>query len=212
MGRNRYNKRSKPESIKNDFLNYVDTNTNKIEIEGMEKMGKTLEIDIYTDIFITYFFFRCDCKNMESVSETEYLQGLEYFNCNTLEEVKNQINYVREDLLDFQSNEFKEFYKFLFTFNASKILSIDIIEVYFQNLFYNKYPITKEFIQFLKETKQGLNKDQWECFLDFILYEGNEFPKNYDCGSFYPLIYDKFYEWYCDLHKIPREKNEDDEC
>ena len=78
--------------------------------------------------------------------------------------------------------------------------------------FYNDYPITKDFIQFLKETKQGLNKDQWECFLDFILYEGNEFPKNYDCGSFYPLIYDKFYEWYCDLHKIPREKNEDDEC
>ena len=63
MGRNRYKNRSKTESIRNDFLNYVDTNTNKIEIEGMEKMGKTLEIDIYTDIFITYFFFRCDCKN-----------------------------------------------------------------------------------------------------------------------------------------------------
>ena len=41
--------------IKRDFMNYADPKTKKITEDGYEKMGKTLGIDIYTDIFITYF-------------------------------------------------------------------------------------------------------------------------------------------------------------
>ena len=45
--------------IKKEFVNYSNLKTKKIEQEGMEKMGKALGIDIYTDLFITYFFFKC---------------------------------------------------------------------------------------------------------------------------------------------------------
>ena len=115
------------------------------------------------------------------------------------------------------SNEFKDFYKFLFVFNTmntSKILSLEVVEVYFKNLFYNKFAISKDFINYLKAIKcNGLNKDQWECFLDFLLDHGTTFPKKYTCDAYYPIIIDQFYEWYCDLKKIPRKKKEyeDDE-
>ena len=42
--------------IKSDFKSFADPKVKKIKVEGMEKMGKVLGIDIYTDIFIAYFF------------------------------------------------------------------------------------------------------------------------------------------------------------
>ena len=54
----RYGKKKLDENLmKRDSANYADMKEKKIKQEGMEKMGKTLGIDIYTDIFITYFFF-----------------------------------------------------------------------------------------------------------------------------------------------------------
>ena len=47
-------------SLKKDFMNYANPKNKKIDQDGMEKMGKTLGIDIYTDIFITYFFLDVD--------------------------------------------------------------------------------------------------------------------------------------------------------
>ena len=197
--------------MKKDFEKYADSKTHKIDINGMEKMGTTLEIDIYTDIFITYFFYRCNCQSIEEVSESEFIKGLRYFDSNSLNDVKSKIPKIRKSLHDFNSKNFKDFYYFLFIFNSSKLLSIDIVEVYFKDLFYEDYPISGDFIKFLKETKnKGLNKDQWECFLDFLLNEGSRFPEDYDCDSYYPLLINKFYEWYCDLKKITRQKNDDE--
>ena len=211
----RKNYRVDEKSIKKDFANYINLKSKKIEIEGMEKMGKTLGIDIYTDTFITYFFFRCGCKKMDEVSENEYINGLRYFGCNSLNELKSEIIHIRENLLDLYSQEFKDFYKFLFVFNTmntSKILSLEVVEVYFKSLFYDQFAISKDFIQYLKNTKcKGLNKDQWECFLDFLLDQGTTFPKDYTCEAYYPIIIDKFYEWYCDLKNIPRKKKEDED-
>jgi hypothetical protein len=197
--------------MKKDFEKYADSKTHKIGINGMEKMGTTLEIDIYTDIFITYFFFKCNCQSIEEVSESEFIKGLRNFDSNSLNDVKSKIPKIRKSLHDFNSKNFKDFYYFLFIFNSSKLLSIDIVEVYFKDLFYEDYPISEDFIKFLKETKnKGLNKDQWECFLDFLLNEGSRFPEDYDCDSYYPVLINKFYEWYCDLKKIPRQKNDDE--
>ena len=206
---------SDEKKIKRDFMNYANLKTKKIDQDGMEKMGKTLDIDIYTDVFITYFFFRCGCKSMEEVTESEYITGLKYFKCNDLNELKSRILHVRETLLDLYSKEFKEFYNFLFKFNCGKgkILSYEVVEVYFNDLFSDQFPIVKHFILFLKDIKKskGLNKDQWECFLDFLLNQGISFPKDYKCEDYYPLIIDEFYNWYCDINHINKNKKENDE-
>ena len=98
-------------------------------------------------------------------------------------------------------------------FNNTKILSYEVVEVYFNDLFSDQFPIVKHFILFLKDVKKskGLNKDQWECFLDFLLNQGVTFPKDYKCEDYYPIIIDQFYEYYCDLKKIPRKKKEEEE-
>ena len=44
--------------VKRDFMNYANKEK-RIEQEGYEKMGKTLGIDIYNDMFITYFAYKC---------------------------------------------------------------------------------------------------------------------------------------------------------
>ena len=200
--------------IKKDFMNYANPKKKKIDQDGMEKMGKTLGIDIYTDIFITYFFFRCGCKSMEEVTEKEFITGLKYFKCNDLKELKTRILNVRETLLNLSSIQFKDFYNFLFTFNCGKgkILPFEVVEVYFNDLFSDQFPIAKYFITFLKEKKnsQGLNKDQWECFLDFLLNHGISFPKDYKCDDYYPLIIDEFYQWYCERNVIQIKINEDE--
>ena len=120
--------------MRQDFKKYANPKTNKIEEEGMVKMGKTLGIDIYSDTFITFFFFCCQMKNLEEVTEDQYLKGLYAFRCNNLNEVKNYILNVREELLNISSTTFKNFYKFLFKVNClkvKKIVPMEVVELYF---------------------------------------------------------------------------------
>ena len=201
-------------------MNYADPKTKKINEEGYEKMGKILGIDIYTDIFITYFVYKCGCKQLEYITESEYIQGMKAFKCNTLIDVKNKIIKIRERLLEIHNEDFRNFYNFLFDLNVpgaeqekkKKSLSLDIVEVYFNSLFCEQFPITKEFLQFLKELKVGLKWDEWRTFLDFLQNQGTSFPKDYNKAEFYPVLVDDFYDWYCKKHgiKIP-DPNEEEE-
>ena len=168
-------------------------------------MGTTLGVDIYTDMFITFFFYKCGCKSLEEVSEDEYIRGLTAYNCNTLKDVKNRIENTREILLNIESTEFRKFYTVLYTFNfikKLKMIPIDVVEVYFNNLF-ECFPLTKRLIDYLKNVtkSQGLTKDQWECSLDFFINHGSSFPKKYNVDEYYPVLFDDFYRWYLENNK-----------
>ena len=206
--------------IKRDFMNYADAKTKKINEDGYEKMGKTLGIDIYTDIFITYFVYKCGGKQLEYITEKEYIQGIKYFKCNTLVEVKNKIMDIRGELLDIYAEDFRNFYNFLFDLNVpgseqekkKKSISLEVVEVYFKSLFCNQFPIVKEFLQYLTEKKLGLKWDEWRMFLEFINNFGTKFPKDYNVAEYYPIIIDEFYFWYCKKHGIKiKDPNEDED-
>ena len=191
--------------MKKDFLLYANAQTNTIQEDGMERMGTTLGIDVYTDMFITFFFYKCGCKSLEEVSEDEYVRGLTAFNCNTLKDVKSKIENTREILLNIESAEFRRFYTFLYMFNfikKSKTIHIDVVEVYFNNLF-ECFPITRRLVHYLKNVVkvQGLTKDQWECSLDFFINHGSSFPKKYNVDEYYPVLFDDFYRWYLENNK-----------
>ena len=205
--------------MKRDFMNYADPKKKKITEDGYEKMGKTLGIDIYTDIFITYFVYKCGSKQLEFITEPEYIKGMKTFKCNTLNEVKNKIIKIREQLLEIHNEDFKNFYDFLFDLNVpgseqerkKKSLSLEVVEVYFKSLFCDQFPVTKEFLQFLAEKKVGLKWDEWRMFLEFIQNQGTTFPKEYNPAEYYPIILDDFYYWYCKKHgiKIPNPDEEE---
>lgn len=219
-GYNRYDSYSADENkIKRDFMNYADPKTKKINENGYEKMGKTLGIDIYTDVFMVYFAYKCDSKNLEYITEKEYINGLKAFKCNTLNEVKNKIMNIKGELLDIYSEDFRKFYNYLFDLNVpgsetekkKKTIAFEIIEVYFKSLFSNQFKIAKEFLDYLSEKKCGLKWDEWRMFLDFIQKEGTSFPKDYNMADYYPIVIDEFYLWYCKKHNIKIPNPDEDE-
>ena len=201
-------------------MNYADPKTKKINEEGYEKMGKILGIDIYTDIFITYFVYKCGGKQLEYITEKEYIQGIKDFKCNSLAEVKGKIMEIRGELLDIHKDDFRNFYYFLFDLNVpgteqekkKKSLPFEVVEVYFKSLFCNQFSIAKDFLKYLTEKKVGLKWDEWRMFLDFIQNLGTTFPKDYNMAEYYPIIIDEFYLWYCKKHgiKIPDPEEEEE--
>ena len=205
--------------IKRDFMNYANPKTKKITEEGYEKMGKTLDIDIYTDVFITYFVYKCGSKQLDFITENEYIKGMKAFKCNTLNDVKNKIMKIRGKLLEIHNEDFRNFYNFLFDLNVpgseqekkKKTLSLEVVEVYFKNLFVDQFPITKEFLEFLKEKNVGLKWDEWRMFLDFLQNMGTVFPKDYNPAEYYPIVIDDFYYWYCKKHNIKIADPEEEE-
>ena len=86
-------------AVKRDFMNYANKER-QIDQDGYEKMGKTLGIDIYHDMFITYFVYKCKSKNLEQITEEQYIEGMTAFKCNTLEEVKGKILTIKGQLLE----------------------------------------------------------------------------------------------------------------
>ena len=202
---------------KRDFVNYANKEK-RIEQEGFEKMGKTLGIDIYTDIFITYFLYKCDTKNIEYLTEDQYIQGLTAFKCNTMQEVKNKIMDIKGELLLINEDDFQKFYYYLFDLNVSgsekdkktKSLSYDIVELYFKALFCNQFDKVTEFLEFLRFKNVGLKWDEWRTFLDFVRQKIDTFPKDYYVSDYYPTLIDDFYYWYCQKHNIPIPKEEEE--
>ena len=205
--------------IKRDFMNYANPKTKKINEDGYEKMGKTLGIDIYTDIFITYFAYKCGSKQLEYITENEYINGMKAFKCNTLNDVTSKIIKIRGQLLEIHGEDFRKFYNFLFDLNVpgseqekkKKSMSLEVVEVYLQSLFCDQFPITKEFLIYLKEKNVGLKWDEWRMFLDFLQNMGTTFPKDYNPAEYYPILIDEFYYWYCKKHgiKIPDPEEEE---
>jgi len=211
--------RADENKIKRDFMNYADPKKRRIEENGYEKMGKTLKIDIYTDIFITYFAYKCGSKQLDYITEQEYITGMKAFKCNTLNDVQSKILKIRGKLLEIHSNDFRNFYNFLFDLNVSgseierkkKSIIFDVVEVYFKSLFCEQFPIVNEFLTFLKEKKCGLKWDEWRMFLDFVQKQGTSFPKDYSPAEYFPLIIDEFYYWYCKKNgiKVPDPDEEE---
>ena len=80
---------------------------------------------------------------------------------------------------------------------------MEVVEVYFTALFQDQFPLVKKFLKFIKDVQKvkGLNKDQCECFLDFLLNQGTTFPENYNCDEHYPLLFDEFFKWYLENNK-----------
>ncbi len=205
-------------AVKRDFMNYANRER-KIEQEGYEKMGKTLGIDIYNDIFITYFAFKCKSKTLDYITEDQYIEGMKAFKCNTLNEVKNKILDIRGQLLEIENDDFKNFYYFLFDLNVpgtekdkkTKSLNYEVVEVYFKGLFCDQFPLVREFLEFLKAKNVGMKWDEWRTFLDFLIEKATTFPKEYYVSEYFPILIDDFYYWYCKKHNIPIPKDEDDE-
>ena len=199
---------NKKEILKSDFELFFNQETKLLDLDGIDKIGTELNIDIDTNMILPYFLYRCGVKKLENISLNEYNNGLEYFKVSSIRNIdKNSWK------MKFTQKEFKNFYTYLYELNAiKKIVPFEVIEVYFPQLFENIF-FVKDFVNFLKkkENNNGLNKDQWDCFLELVKQFENNFPENFLVEDSWPILFDDFYYEYCNNHGIQvKKQNEDD--
>jgi len=195
----------------------------------MVKMGKALSIDIYSDLFMPYFFYKCGCFEVGKCSLQEYATGLSALGRKTFSELKNDYNSVKEKLLkveytradksqrryyysndEDETDEFKKFYFWLFEFNLQnkqekkdKKILFEIAKFYWEQIFCS-YNFTKDLIEFLENDKkiEYVKLDQWNCLLELVRHCKNNFPNDYSLEDSWPTLFDEFYVWYCKKNGI----------
>ena len=176
----------------------------------MIKIGKDLNIDIYTNMFIPYFFYKCSAKKLDEVTKSEYNKGLNYFKVKSIMNIsKNNINNFQFDIF---KEDFKKYYEYIFNINNNKNnIDYEIIGIYFPELF-KKYKFVNDFIIFLKEKNiKKLNKDQYFQFYELIKEIGNKFPNDYNSEiDSWPSLFDEFFYYYCDKNNIKYNKPSDE--
>ena len=189
-----------------DFEKYFNPKTEVLDEEGMIKLGKDLNIDIYTNMFFPYFFYKCSAKKLDEITKSEYNKGLNYFKVKSILNIsKNMINNFQ---LDIFKEDFKNYYDYIFNINKNQNnIDCEIIEVYYSQLF-KQYKFVNDFIIFLKEKKiKKLNKDQYYQFYELIKEIGFKFPNNYNSEiDSWPSLFDEFFYYYCDKNNIKYDK------
>ena len=159
-------------------------------------------------MFFPYFLYKCGIKKFEKITLQEYETGLNYFKVSSIKQINKNCWKMT-----FTGEDFKKFYKYLYELNAiKKIVPFEVIEVYFPQLFQN-ISFVKDFVNFLKKKgdNNGLNKDQWECFLELVKLYQNNYPKNYLVDDSWPILFDDFYYDYCKNHGIEVKKKDEDD-
>ena len=193
-----------------DFEKYFNPKTEVLDEEGMIKIGKDLNIDIYTNMFFPYFFYKCSAKKLDEVTKSEYNKGLNYFKVKSIMNIsKNNINNFQFDIF---KEDFKNYYEYIFNINNNKNnIDYEIIEIYFPE-FFKKYKFVNDFIIFLKEKNiKNLNKDQYFQFYELIKEIGNKFPNDYNSEvDSWPSLFDEFFYYYCDKNNIKYNKPSDE--
>ena len=65
----------------------------------MLKMGTDLKIDIYNDLFIIYFFYKCKAKQLEFLTEKEFETGLHALDVYKFSDLKSKYKIYIYNLL-----------------------------------------------------------------------------------------------------------------
>ena len=213
---NNYNNNNKiEEKPKTDFELYFkkdpQTGEDILDEDGLIKIGDVLNIDIYSHMFFPYFFYKCEAKNIEKITKSEYQKGLNFFHVQSIKQLTTKnLNSWKININD---SKFNDYYNYLYNLNAiKKIIPFEVVELYYKN-FFSEYKYVNEFIDFLKTEKKecGLNKDQWVTFVELLKTVKFDFPKSYSLEDSWPNLFDEFYYYYCKKHGIEVKKNYDEE-
>lgn len=197
-------------------------------------MATALEIDIYSDLFLPYFFFRCDSSEVGVCTLEEYSRGMSFFKKKTFKELKSDLLPVKEKLLKVEfiperntnryyynrepeTDDFKKFYLWLFEFNnmnkkekRNKQIQFEIAKFYWNALFCG-YNFIKNFVEYLENERkiEFIKQDQWNCLLELVRHSKNNYPHDYSLNDSWPTLFDDYYIFYCKKNgievKMPEE-------
>ncbi|EGR28090.1 RP42, putative [Ichthyophthirius multifiliis] len=178
------------------FNTYMDSQSKKIEAEGIQKFCNDLGISPMDAVIlvISYYF---GAKKSGEYTKEEFCQGMSVLKVTSIAELKANIPHIRNELMDEET--FKKVYKFTFNFSReSKNLEFESARALWEILLPFVFHFHKEWLQFLdqlpKEKQKDISQDLWNMLLEFHIQVRNDLSK-YDPYSAWPSQIDEFMEF-----------------
>ncbi|GFU17174.1 DCN1-like protein 4 [Nephila pilipes] len=177
------------------FSEYAGANDpDVIGPEGMEKFCEDIGVEP-ENIVMLVLAWKMEAKQMGFFTKSEWLRGLRDLECDSLEKIRNKIEYLRSLL-----NEpvvFKNIYRYAYDFARDKdqrSMDIDTAKAMLQLLLGRLWSMYSLFHQFLESKYKVINKDQWCNVLEFSRTIKPDLS-NYDEDGAWPVLLDEFVEW-----------------
>jgi len=179
------------------FMKYKDPQEDSIGPAGVEALCIDLKIlpDSLTGLILAWQF---GASQMGYFTKDEFINGLAILKVQDLPSLRSTLLKLEKETQS-QSPLFNELYKFGFTFccegNNKKSVDIETAASMLELVLPNG-PHTKNFGEFLRQSQsyKVINKDQWNCFLEFSRNVKKDLS-NYDDNEAWPLLIDEFVDF-----------------
>lgn len=174
--------------------------------EGMEKFCEDIGVEP-ENIIMLVIAWKMDAKQMGFFTKSEWLRGLSDLGCDSIEKIRNKIDYLRNLLND--TLAFKNIYRYAYDFAREKdqrSMDIETAKAMLQLLLGRIWTLYGLFHQFLEQSKyKVINKDQWCNVLEFSRTIKQDLS-NYDEDGAWPVLLDEFVEWLVTKHNYPSQR------
>eukprot|EP00522_Entomoneis_paludosa_P013003 CAMPEP_0172446904 /NCGR_PEP_ID=MMETSP1065-20121228/6354_1 /TAXON_ID=265537 /ORGANISM="Amphiprora paludosa, Strain CCMP125" /LENGTH=226 /DNA_ID=CAMNT_0013198093 /DNA_START=191 /DNA_END=871 /DNA_ORIENTATION=+ len=172
-------------------------------MEGIFTLGEKLDMDATEDIRILVLLWKMNIRDKPSqMSKQEWLQGCSTLQADSWDKFRNLIPSLDTGFLD--QSDFKDFYKFCFTFSRQgthKSLDKELTLALLKLVLGAGDRVPKErlesFTTFLEQDSSQythINLDQWTSFLDFCL-EVQDLSTYDESTSAWPVMIDEYVEY-----------------
>uniref|UniRef100_A0A1B6CRL4 Defective in cullin neddylation protein n=1 Tax=Clastoptera arizonana TaxID=38151 RepID=A0A1B6CRL4_9HEMI len=163
--------------------------------DGMEKFCEDIGVEP-ENVVMLVLAWKMNARQMGFFTLQEWLRGLSELQCDTVQKVKNKVDYLRSVLND--QTSFKSIYRYAYDFARDKdqrSMDIDTAKAMLQLLLGKHWSLYQQFGNFLEHSKyKVINKDQWCNILEFSRTIVSDLS-NYDVDGAWPVMLDEFVEW-----------------
>lgn len=183
------------------FNNFTDEeeDTEVMTMEGIAKMCEQLDLDPTSDVRVLVLCWRLNATAKPGqVTRSEFVAGMKSMRVSTMAELKGRVPSFDTGFLE--KSEFREFYRFCFTFSREgthktieKELAVALLQMVLDT---TRAPHLDYFLDFLNQNTQHtrITMDQWDSFLQFNHIVGIDVSNMEDDGA-WPLLLDEYVEW-----------------
>ncbi|KAJ8640899.1 hypothetical protein MRB53_017593 [Persea americana] len=178
------------------YHRYKDTYVDMIMVDGITLLCNDLQVDPQ-DIVMLVLSWHMKAATMCEFSRQEFVSGLQALGVDSLEKLRERMQFMRAELKDEQ--KFREIYNFAFGWakeKGQKSLALDTAIGMWQLLFAEKqWPLVDHWCLFLQARhNKAISRDTWSQLLEFAKTVDPALT-NYDAEGAWPYLIDEFVEY-----------------